>query len=150
MPTCRRMDLDPYLSLCTEINLAWIKDPIVKIWNYKIIYLVYVCEYTVAVQMVVSLHVVVRNWSFRTSGQPLPSSQPHSIWPKELLLYVSTLSSDTPEEGVRSHYRWLWATVWLLGFELRTYRRAVNALTHLASPIWNYKIIRRKHGEKAL
>jgi hypothetical protein len=24
-----------------------------------------------------------------------------------LLLYVSTLSSDTPEGGVRSHYRWL-------------------------------------------
>ena len=28
---------------------------------------------------------------------------------KSVLLYVSTLqlSSDTPEEGVRSHYRWL-------------------------------------------
>jgi hypothetical protein len=27
---------------------------------------------------------------------------------------VSTvsLSSDTPEEGIRSHYRWLWATTW--------------------------------------
>ena len=31
-------------------------------------------------------------------------------------VYVSTLllSSGTPEEGVRSHYRWLWATMWLL------------------------------------
>ena len=41
-----------------------------------------------------------------------------------LLLYVSTLSlaSDTPEEGVRPHYGWL------LGFQLRTFRRAVGAL----------------------
>ena len=38
------------------------------------------------------------------------------------------LSSDTPEEGIRSHYRWLWTTTWLLGFELRTFRRAVSAL----------------------
>ena len=37
-----------------------------------------------------------------------------------------------PEEGVRSHYGWLWATMWLLGFELRTFRRAVSALTHWA------------------
>ena len=33
------------------------------------------------------------------------------------------------EEGLRSHYGWLWATMWLLGFELRTFRRAVSALT---------------------
>ena len=55
------------------------------------------------------------------------------------LLYVSTLwlSSDTPEEGVRSHYGWLWATMWLLGFELRTFGRAVGCsypLSHLTSP----------------
>jgi hypothetical protein len=50
------------------------------------------------------------------------------------LLYVSTLqlSSDTPEEGIRSHYGWLWATMWLPGFELRTFRRAVSALNHWA------------------
>ena len=43
---------------------------------------------------------------------------------------MSTLSlpSDTPEEGIDSHYRWLWATVWLLGIELRTSGRAVSAL----------------------
>jgi hypothetical protein len=47
-----------------------------------------------------------------------------------LLLYVSTLllSSDAPEEGIRSHYEWLWATMWLLGFELRTFGRTVSAL----------------------
>jgi hypothetical protein len=47
-----------------------------------------------------------------------------------LLLYLSTLSSDTPEEGVRSHHGWLLATMWLLGFELRTFGRAVGALNH--------------------
>jgi hypothetical protein len=43
---------------------------------------------------------------------------------------MSTLSlfSDTPEEGIRSHYRWLGAAMWLLGIELRTSRRAVSAL----------------------
>jgi hypothetical protein len=34
-----------------------------------------------------------------------------------------------PEEGVRSPYGWLWATMWLLGFELRTFGRAISALT---------------------
>jgi hypothetical protein len=42
------------------------------------------------------------------------------------------LSSDTPEEGIRSHYRWLWATMWLLGIELRTSWRTVSALNHWA------------------
>jgi hypothetical protein len=45
----------------------------------------------------------------------------------KLFMYVSSLKlySDTPEEGIRSHYRWLWATMWLLGNELRTSGRAV-------------------------
>jgi hypothetical protein len=90
---------------------------------------------------------------------PAPSGWPHSLRPKDLfiiihkytaavfrhtrrghqisvpkiylLLYISTLllSSDTLEEGIRSHYGWLSATMWLLGFELRTFRRAVSALT---------------------
>jgi hypothetical protein len=48
-----------------------------------------------------------------------------------LLSEMSTLllSSDNPEEDVRSHYGWLGATMWLLGFELRTFRRAVSAVT---------------------
>jgi hypothetical protein len=29
-------------------------------------------------------------------------------------------------------YGWLWATMWLLGFELRTFRRAVGALNRWA------------------
>jgi len=41
-------------------------------------------------------------------------------------MYTLSLSSDT--SGIGSHYRWLWATMWLLGFELRTSGRAVSAL----------------------
>jgi hypothetical protein len=67
------------------------------------------------------------------------------------LLYVSTLSlsSDTPEEGVRFRYRWLWATMWLLGFELRTFGRAVGCsypLSHLTSP--RYFKVERNHEKK--
>jgi hypothetical protein len=37
------------------------------------------------------------------------------------------------------YVRWLWATMWLLGFELRTFRRAVSALNHWAiSPAPSY------------
>jgi hypothetical protein len=45
-------------------------------------------------------------------------------------MYISTLwlSSDTLEKGVGSQYKWLWATMWLLGIELRTYGRAVSDL----------------------
>jgi hypothetical protein len=61
------------------------------------------------------------------------------------LLYVSTLwlSSDTPEEGIRSCYRWLWATIWLLGFELMTFGRTVGAFTRWAiSPAPSYNFLR--------
>ena len=49
-------------------------------------------------------------------------------------MYISTtlISSDIPEKGTRSHYRWLWAIMWLLGIELRTSGRAVSALNHWA------------------
>jgi len=43
-------------------------------------------------------------------------------------MWVQLLSSDTPEEGIRSRYGWLWATMWLLGIELRTFGGAVSAL----------------------
>jgi hypothetical protein len=67
-------------------------------------------------------------------------------------MYVSTLLlfSDTPEEGIKSHYRWLWATMGLLGIELRTPRRAVSALKHWAiSPalyFYNLKILKSGLG----
>jgi hypothetical protein len=59
--------------------------------------------------------------------------------------YMSTLwlSLDTPEGGIRSHYRWLWATMWVLGIELTTSGRAVPAYNHWAvSPapiLWYFK-----------
>jgi hypothetical protein len=41
-----------------------------------------------------------------------------------------------PEEGIRSHYRWLSPTMRLLGIELRTSGRASSALNHWAiSPV---------------
>jgi hypothetical protein len=45
-------------------------------------------------------------------------------------MYMCTLllSSDTPEEGIKSHYRWLGATMCLLGTELRTSGRAASAI----------------------
>ena len=64
-------------------------------------------------------------------------------------MYVSTLllSSDIPEKGIRCHYRWLRATMWLLGIELRTSRKAASAFNPWAiSPaqkrltlFWNFK-----------
>jgi hypothetical protein len=39
-----------------------------------------------------------------------------------------SLSSDTAEDNIRSHYRWLWATMWLLGIDLRTSGRVVSVL----------------------
>jgi hypothetical protein len=39
---------------------------------------------------------------------------------------------QTQEEVIRPHDRWLWATMWLLGIELRTSVRAVIALNHWA------------------
>jgi hypothetical protein len=49
-------------------------------------------------------------------------------------MYVSTLSlsSGTPEEGIKSHYRRLPAIIWFLGIELRTSGRADGALNHWA------------------
>jgi hypothetical protein len=49
-------------------------------------------------------------------------------------MYMSTLwlSSVTAEEGIWSHYRWLWDTIQLLGIVLRTSGRAVSALNRWA------------------
>jgi hypothetical protein len=58
-----------------------------------------------------------------------------------------SLSSDTPEEGIGSHYKWLSATMWLLGFELRTSGRALSALKRWAiSPFVYYKRWRNRRG----
>jgi hypothetical protein len=49
------------------------------------------------------------------------------LWMLSVCMY-----NYTPEEGIRSHYRWFWATMWLLGIELRNSGRADSALTHWA------------------
>jgi hypothetical protein len=55
-----------------------------------------------------------------------------------MYMSILLLSSGTPEEGIRSHYRCLWATMWLLGIELMTSRIAVSALNYWAiSPALN-------------
>ena len=48
-------------------------------------------------------------------------------------MYANTrsMSSNIPEEVLRSHYRQLWAIMWLLGIELRISGRTV-ALSHWA------------------
>ena len=74
-------------------------------------------------------------------GPRLDSCWALNVWWLKLLvfflrfiyfLYVSTLylSSDTLEEGIRSHYRCLWDTMWLLGIELRTSGKGVSAFNH--------------------
>jgi hypothetical protein len=55
-----------------------------------------------------------------------------------LYVYEYTSVSDTPEEGIRSHYRQSWVTMWLLGIELRTSERAASALNHWAQE-WAFK-----------
>ena len=51
-------------------------------------------------------------------------------------LYMSVLSSCTPEKGTKFHCRTLWATMWVLGIELRSSGRAVSALNPWAiSPV---------------
>jgi hypothetical protein len=57
--------------------------------------------------MVVSLHVVA---GIEVLGPTLVPVNPTRSGPKiYLLLLITTLllSSDTPEEGIRSHYGWL-------------------------------------------
>ena len=79
------------------------------------------------------------------------------IFFKDLFIFIvykyTELSSDTPEEGVRSHYGWLWATMWLLGFELRTFGRAVGCsypLSHLTSPqiVFKYFVVIQNYGNR--
>jgi hypothetical protein len=63
----------------------------------------------------------------------------------KIYLLFMLLSSNITEEGIGSHYRWLWSTMWLLGIELRTSGRAVSALNLWAiSPAPNtcfYKLL---------
>jgi hypothetical protein len=48
------------------------------------------------------------------------------------MLTPPLLSSGTPEEGTTPHYRWLWATMWLLRIKFRISGKAVRTLNHWA------------------
>ena len=56
---------------------------------------------------------------------------------KDLFIYfmymnITVAGFRPPEEGIGSHNKWLWATMWLLGIELRTSGRTVSALNRWA------------------
>jgi len=63
-------------------------------------------------------------------------------------MYVSThhcCLQTHPKSASDAYYRWLWATMWLLGIELRTSGKAVSALNHWAiSPAPYWVIFNRK------
>jgi hypothetical protein len=67
-------------------------------------------------------------------------------------VYVCTLllSLDTPEEGFRSYYRRLWATMYLLGIELRTSTRVFSALYRwvISPALWLLCQKQEKKGRK--
>ena len=66
------------------------------------------------------------------------------IFKKDLFMYVSPmlLFADTPEEGIRSHCRWLWTTIWLLGIEPRTSGRSASEPS-LQPHFWMFLTLRK-------
>ena len=61
--------------------------------------------------------------------------------------YPACMYACRTEKGTRSYYRWLWATIWLLGIEFRTFGRAGSALNHwVISPAWKRKFLTWRLG----
>jgi hypothetical protein len=69
-------------------------------------------------------------------------TDPFSFYRCIYLLYIQCSAyMYTPEESTRSHFRCLWATMWLLEIELRASGKAVSALNLWAiSPALRYLI----------
>ena len=74
------------------------------------------------------------------------SPGPHYLLFKERFIYfmgVHCHCLQTPQKRASDPiYRWLWATMWMLGFELRTSGRALSALNRWAislAPIYTFK-----------
>jgi hypothetical protein len=93
------------------------------------VYSVGVFEFTLCITQNMNLHYTKYpcNWS----------EESHLLFcflfKKIYLFYVceyTVAAFRHTEKGIRSHYRWLWATMWLLGIKLRTSGRAVGALIH--------------------
>jgi len=92
-------------------------------------------------QVICSLRFISWGWGFSSAVECLPrkrkalGSVPSSE-KKKKKRFISCMwvhcCWDTPEKDIGSHYRWLGATMWLLGFELRTSGRAVSVLNHRA------------------
>jgi len=86
-----------------------------------------------------------RNMSWTNKTKPMNQTKtPFSSF-CTLHIWVHCGCPQTPEEDSGSHYRWLWATMWLLGIELRTSGRGVSALNRwaisLSSPHHFLKIL---------
>ena len=48
------------------------------------------------------------------------------------MLCSACMYASRPEEGTKSHCRWLWATMWLLRIELKTSGRSTSTLNRWA------------------
>ena len=60
-----------------------------------------------------------------------------------IFIYVYEYTVAVFRHTRRSHYGWLWATMWVMGFELRTSGRAVSALNHWAISPAQYFFLKR-------
>ena len=72
-------------------------------------------------------HVAAGNWT-----QDLCSLWPRSLQPNDLFIVICKYTVAVFRHA-RTHYGRLWTTMWLLGIELRTFRRAVSALNSWAT-----------------
>ena len=63
-----------------------------------------------------------------------------------MYMNMPLLSSDTPEEGTGSHYRWLGATMWLLGIELRTSGCSYHCAISPALSVYFHHVINYNTG----
>jgi hypothetical protein len=110
------------------------------------IYLFYVYEYTVAVQMVVSLPVVVGNWILGPLLSPVNSA--HSSWPwllrpKDLFIIINKYTVTVFRQNKRGHQISLPVIVshhvidgiWTQDLQKST--QCSYPLSHLARPIYN-------------
>jgi hypothetical protein len=85
--------------------------------------LFYVYKHTVAIQMVVRLHGVVRNWIFRNSA-PL-------LQPKDLFIHKYIVAVFRRTRRVHQISFWVVVSHHVVsGFEFRTFGRVVSVLTH--------------------
>jgi hypothetical protein len=96
------------------------------------------CDNPYLIKSVRESYFILKNrsinvFSFLFTWSLLFKNNLYFIWgfKKKDLLYIkcsACMYTYMPEEGTRSHYRYLWATMWLMEIELRTSGRAASAL----------------------